>query len=357
MPSITLSVRRCSLVAASALLLGLFSCAGSDPAAGGSAGAAAGAGTAGASNGGGGANSGGAGASNGGGGASSAAGSANGGATNGGAGNGGGGASSGSGGTTGGGAGGTSGSAGLAGGAGSAGAGGAAYQPCPSNGDACRIMPLGDSITDGCCGENTQSMGASYRLELFRLATQHNKKLTFVGSHSSGPNTVDNASFPKQQEGHPGWTISDGGGRSGLQQQIVGWLNATHPHIITLMIGTNDVDIQLDLANAPKRLGTLLDTITKTTPTALVVLARIVPTRKDDENARVRSFNDAMPNLVKTFTDAGKHVMLIDMYGAYTKNTAFKTALLANDLHPSDAGYAVMGNVWWDALGSLLPAK
>ena len=238
-----------------------------------------------------------------------------------------------------------------------AGGAGAPYNPCPSNGNACRVMPLGDSITDGCCGENTQSMGASYRLELFRLATKAGKKLTFVGSHGSGPNTVDNISFPKQQEGHSGWTIADGGGRSGLQEKVVGWLNANPPDIVTLMIGTNDIDINLKVAEAPARLGVLVDTITKTKPNALVVLARMVPTRKDDENQRVRDYNDAMPALVKTFTDVGKHVVLVDMYGAYTKNIAFKTVFLANDLHPSDAGYAEMANVWWSVVGPLLPAK
>ena len=67
--------------------------------------------------------------------------------------------------------------------------------------------------------------------------------------------------------------------------------------------------------------------------------------------------NAALPAVVKTFTDAGKHVTLVDMYGAYTKNPSYKTALLANDLHPTDAGYAVLANTWWDAIGALLPAK
>ena len=231
--------------------------------------------------------------------------------------------------------------------------GGVAYDPCPTNGDACRIMPLGDSITDGCCGGNTISMGASYRLELFRLAVAQHKSITFVGSHSSGPDTIDGVPFPKKQEGHPGWTIADGGGRMGLQQQIVGWLAATPPDIVTLMIGTNDVDIQLDLANAPKRLGVLIDSITTAVPKALVVVAQIVPTTNDAENVRVQTFNAAIPGVVKTFADAGKHVTTVDMYGAFTKNASFKTAFLANPLHPTDAGYAAMATTWWNAIGGL----
>jgi lysophospholipase L1-like esterase len=89
----------------------------------------------------------------------------------------------------------------------------------------------------------------------------------------------------------------------------------------------------------------------------LVVLAQIVPSRKDDENARDRSFNGAMPALVKTFTDAGKHVILVDMYGPFTADANFKTSYLFDDLHPTDAGYALMANVWWKAIGKLLPSK
>jgi lysophospholipase L1-like esterase len=234
---------------------------------------------------------------------------------------------------------------------------GSAYNPCPTDGTPCRIMPLGDSITDGCCGETTLSMGASYRLTLFQSSLNNSKKLTFVGSSQSGPDTVENVPFPKSHEGHSGYTIDDGGGRSGLQPSIVGWLSAATPHIVLLMIGTNDVDIQLDLANAPARLGKLVDTISQSAPNALIVLAQIVPTRQDDENTLDQAYNAAMPELVRTRAAAGTHIVLVDMYSAFTQNANYKTDLLANDLHPTDAGYAVMANVWWTAINAFLPPK
>lgn len=253
----------------------------------------------------------------------------------------------------GGGGGGGAGAGGAAGGA--AGTGGLpAYNPCPTNGDPCRIMPLGDSITDG-VGSSADK--PSYRYELFRLAAMNQKKLTFVGSQQNGPDMVDGAPFPKNHEGHSGWTIDDGGGRSGLYPKIEGWLKATPPHIVTLMIGTNDVDIQLDLANASKRLGLLLDRITTTAPNALVVVAKIVPTKSDDENQRVMTYNDAIPMLVKTRADAGKHVIAVDMYGTFTKNAAYKTEYMNDNLHPKDAGYTAMANTWYAAIGAFLPPK
>ena len=46
--------------------------------------------------------------------------------------------------------------------AGSGAGGAAAYNPCPSNGDPCKVLPLGDSITFGINYEG------SYRVELFK---------------------------------------------------------------------------------------------------------------------------------------------------------------------------------------------
>lgn len=228
-----------------------------------------------------------------------------------------------------------------------------AFNPCPTNGDACRVMPLGDSITDG----DGSSHGAAYRRELFRLSLVNNKKLTFVGSHESGPTMVDNVPFPRRQEGHSGWTIDDGAGRMGLYPKIQGWLTDMPPHIVTLMIGTNDVDLQHDLANADDRLGLLLDRIITNAPNALLVVAQIVPTTNDGINQRVMSYNSAIPALVKARADAGKHIQLVDMYGAFTKNASYKTQLMQDALHPNDAGYVVMASTWYEAIGSYLPAK
>ncbi|RYZ08368.1 MAG: endoglucanase [Myxococcales bacterium] len=283
----------------------------------------------------------------GGGGAGVGSGGAGAGGTGGAGGNGGAGAS--------GGGGGVAGFAGAAGASGSGGMGGAAaYNPCPTNGDPCKLMPLGDSITDG-VGSSADK--PSYRYELFRLALMAQKKLTFVGSGQNGPQMVDGSPFPRNHEGHSGWTIDDGGGREGLYPKIEGWLNATSPHIVTLMIGTNDVNIELDLPNASKRLGLLIDRITATVPNALVVVAKIVPTTNDGKNQRVMAYNDAIPALVKARADVGKHVTSVDMYGAFTKNASYKSEYMNDELHPKDAGYTVMANTWYPVIGSLLPAK
>jgi lysophospholipase L1-like esterase len=214
-------------------------------------------------------------------------------------------------------------------------------------------MPLGDSITAGAYSSNM----SSYRGPLFHLALTHGQSITFVGTQSSGPDKIDNVLFPKHHEGHGGYVIdtTPGSGQwpgiSGLAPDSV---KANHPHIVTLMIGTNDVNIQYDLAHAPARLGNLLDSLLAADPNLLLVVAQITPALDDAQNVRIQAYNAGIADLVKTRANAGKHIAMVDMYGAFTANPNYKTEYMGDNLHPIDAGHAKMADVWYARIGGLL---
>ena len=225
----------------------------------------------------------------------------------------------------------------------------------------CKIMPLGDSIT---WGVGSSGAGGGYRVPLFRLTLTNNQAITFVGHGTAndpdapnGPTTVDGVAFPRNHEGYSGYTIDTGGGRTGISTILDAAFAANTPHIVLLMIGTNDVNISLDLANAPSRLGGLLDKIITKAPNALVVVARIVPTTTDSTNTRVQTYNNAIPGLVQTRATAGKHIVMVDMYAAFTANANCKTTIMNDDLHPNDSGYMIMAQTWYAAIRSFLPAN
>ncbi|HEX6275472.1 MAG TPA: SGNH/GDSL hydrolase family protein [Polyangiaceae bacterium] len=230
--------------------------------------------------------------------------------------------------------GGKAGAAGAAGSAGTGGTGGAtAFDPCPGTG-ACKILPLGDSITDGL----GVTGGGGYRIELFRLATMAGEELTFVGGSMNGPTMVDGQPFPRAHEGHSGWTIAQIDGivpRPAL---------APVPHIVLLHIGTNDM-LQ-GASGASDRLGALLDQITTDLPNALVVVAKIIPF--PGAASAVTTFNNAIPGLVQTRANGGKHVIMVDQFAG------FPTSELPDGVHPNAAGYARMARVWYAAISSYL---
>ena len=240
-------------------------------------------------------------------------------------------------------------SAGNAGNAGSAGSAGSAavYNPCPPVGSKCVIMPLGDSITEG-YGSST---GGGYRLRLLHDIWGANHDATFVGNNSGGPNTLDNKPFPKNNEGHSGYTIDDAPAlkRTGISPLVAASLQKHLPHIVTLMIGTNDIGTNNDVANAPKRLAALIDLITTTSPNALLVVAQITPLGDNSGNGRAQQYNAAIPELVKARVATGKHIIVVDMYTPFIAHPEYM-----NGLHPKDIGYDFMGDAWYTALASHL---
>ena len=215
-------------------------------------------------------------------------------------------------------------------------------------------MPFGDSITDG---YNPNTPGG-YRVELFRSAHAAGKNITFVGSGSNGPETVDGAAFPRNHEGHSGWTIAPAGGRSGVSTLVATVIPQHEPDIVLLMIGTNDAIDNYDMANAPKRLGELIDAIYAQRPELLVVVATLIPARGDtgmgddaELNTRIARFNEAVPAVVKARADAGKHILSVDMHAPFASNTR---ALLEDQWHPNAAGYERIGAAWYTVLQPLL---
>lgn len=209
------------------------------------------------------------------------------------------------------------------------------FSPCPSDGEVCKVLPLGDSITYG-LGVN--GFGG-YRVELFRKALADGKNITFVGSVDSGPQEVDGMPFPRQNEGHSGWTVS----------QIDGILDralADDPHIILLMIGTNDMYMRPD--GASERFDTLLGHLVESAPDALIVAAKITPLSSFGA-AEVDKYNAALPGIVDAHAAAGEHVVLVDMF------TDFSTSMLADGVHPNEEGYARMAEVWYEAIKDVLP--
>jgi lysophospholipase L1-like esterase len=198
-----------------------------------------------------------------------------------------------------------------------------------------RVMPLGDSITDG------YNVPGGYRINLWQRMAADGHTVDFVGSGSNGPDSLGD----HDHEGHNGWRIDQ------LDANIVGWLQATTPRTVLLHIGHNDLNENHDVPGAPARLSALIDKIRATTPAVELFVAQVIPSTYPELEERVRAYNAAIPGIV---AEKGPRTHLVDMYSAIT------TADLADGVHPTADGYAKMGDRWYEALrsvpGSLRPA-
>jgi lysophospholipase L1-like esterase len=185
-------------------------------------------------------------------------------------------------------------------------------------------------------------------VELFTKAVAAGQNITFTGSLSNGPATVSGKPFPKNNEGHSGWTIDQDA--SLIPSPAMSTGSGGIPHIILLHIGTNDIYASSGQSTMPDRLATLMDKIITAAPDALLVVGKITPLSNSSWNATIKTYNDAIPAQVQSRVAKGKHVMLADM------NTGFTSSMLSSDgVHPNQTGYNFMGDQWYSVIGSLLP--
>ncbi len=192
-------------------------------------------------------------------------------------------------------------------------------------GQTLRLMPLGDSITDG---EGSSDHGG-YRTVLDARLAAAGFRVTFVGSRRAGPPGPAAAN-----EGHPGWTIAR------LAARVTGWLTSAAPDVILLHTGTNDINSDAAAAVAPARLAALLGRILRARPAAQIFVAEIVGSSHDDRQHRIDGYNAAVVRLVAA---GPPNVHLVDQSGITGPQ-------LRDGRHPDDAGYARMAANWACAL-------
>ncbi|MFD3664051.1 ricin-type beta-trefoil lectin domain protein [Streptomyces sp. NPDC058659] len=186
-----------------------------------------------------------------------------------------------------------------------------------------RVMPLEDSITWG-VGSST---GNGYRGPLGDKLAADGRPLDFVGTLRGG-----SMSDP-DNEGHSGYRID----------QIAALADASltryRPNVVTLEIGTNDLNGNHQPSTAAARLKSLVNQITAAAPDATVLVASLVVSTSGTVEQHRGAYNQAVPHIVSEAQAAGKRVAYVDMSG-------LTTADLADALHPNDTGYRKMADAF-----------
>lgn len=209
--------------------------------------------------------------------------------------------------------------------------GDAGFQPCPETG-ACKILPLGDSITRGFPDQD------SYRVHLFELAIADGHEVTFVGTRMGGPAEAAGLTFPRNHEGIDGETVAQIAGR------IPSPALNDMPHIILVHAGTND--LTGNNANVSGDMASLLDELISDAPDALIVVARVIPIFYMLDG--VNSYNDSVEALVEERALAGAHIIVVDQF------EGFEQSHLGDQVHPNQAGYERMAEKWYESIESYL---
>ena len=208
-----------------------------------------------------------------------------------------------------------------------------------------KIMPLGDSITDGVIGPIVLPISErlGYRKPLYDSLTGSGFTFDFVGSLTSGSSALPD--FDIDHEGHGGWSAFDiAFGMNGFPTDGVrAWLDQNPADIVLLHAGTNDLaqTTSADIAD-------ILDEIDQWEQSAggnpvTVILALIIDW--DPINPAVTDLNDGIQSMASSRIFSGDDIIIVDQHDALIYPDD-----LSDQLHPNETGYAKMADVWFNAL-------
>ncbi|MBD3321759.1 MAG: hypothetical protein GF350_11745, partial [Chitinivibrionales bacterium] len=202
-----------------------------------------------------------------------------------------------------------------------------------------RIMPIGNSITEGNGGDPT------YRYFLWQDLITNGYSANLVGTNygtKDGPSPYD---FDQDHQG--AWGI-----RSDEVQQLIGdQARASTPDIVLIHLGTNDIGYDNDIPgmtaeecarNTSIELMAIIDTLRSVNPDVVVFLAQIIPAYFD---SWVVVLNDSIAAYGADKSTARSPVLVVDQHSALIYMDDF-----ADGLHPNQFGQQKMGDTWFGAI-------
>ncbi len=237
--------------------------------------------------------------------------------------------------------------------------------------DQLRILPLGNSLTYGyMSGTEQEGDLVGYRFRLYTLLNEAGYNFTFLGHISSGynimpPDCSKNGSILGVQAYQladvmeTGYYYSSNLGNVYIVYPPAPYLSVPQyqPDLVLLEIGTNDINHHNTNPSAINDILNAIDSYESTYSTEVLVLVAEIINTKDysgigscTSNTEVTTFNNNLHTLINTRIASGDKVIMVNMQCAaginyYTQMTDY--------LHPIQAGYNLMGDVWFDAIDGI----
>ncbi|KAF9784143.1 hypothetical protein IL306_008345 [Fusarium sp. DS 682] len=209
------------------------------------------------------------------------------------------------------------------------------------NGVKLRILSVGASITVG-YGPGTDGNG--YRKKLQEDLSGN--KVIWAGTEKNPKGDVVNGYFAAWS-GKTVKYINDHVDVSLTQR----------PNLILVFAGTNDMSSDLNVAtegNDPKeaayRLKSMVEKMKSKCPDATIIIGMITDVCKDpkhdDQRKRIRAYRKHIVEITSELSADGSHVRAAD-FGP------FKDKLLSDCVHPTQEGYQIMGDWWYDFINQI----
>lgn len=203
-----------------------------------------------------------------------------------------------------------------------------------------KIMPLGDSITQG------NRANVSYRRPLWKLLKSQGYAVDFVGSlqiQQDGEVGEEDRDFDLDHEGHWGWRVDE------ILPQVEEWTKTTKPDIVLVHLGTNDIAQQQDLKETIAELKQVIAKLRNANPRVKVLLAQVIPLQGSE--ARYQDFNRLVQALALQTSTKQSPVVSVDQFSGFLAEAGKDTY---DGAHPNAIGEKKMAQRWFTALKPFL---
>lgn len=201
-----------------------------------------------------------------------------------------------------------------------------------------RIMPLGDSLTQG------TAEYPGYRVILWRQLREQGLQVDFVGSARNyfmrrwGP-----WGFDGDHEGHWGWSAAQ------LRHHLGPWARRARPDIVLLHAGVNDLFGGRTPEAIVADLETIVHYLRRTNPRVAVLVAQLPATLDDQSGPHVVELNQRIAELGLRLNTEASPVVVVDQFSGFDPQTD-----TYDGLHPNARGAEKMAARWMAALGPVL---
>jgi lysophospholipase L1-like esterase len=221
------------------------------------------------------------------------------------------------------------------------------YELPLANGIPLRIMALGASTTRG----EKSSDNNGFRQYLRDRLVSIGNPVNYVGTDRVGE-MADN-----DVDAWPGTRLD------AIRGNVNAHVPALRPNLFLSDVGTNDCLQHLEIPDFYKKYYQFIGEMLEASPRATIIMGTLLPTTETERfngAADVVKVNEQIRLLAKIFQKEGKPVVLAEMQGT----TGIQDGNLGPDgMHPTDAGYHMMGRIIFDAIveadakGFLRPAE
>ena len=208
-----------------------------------------------------------------------------------------------------------------------------------------RVVPIGDSITQGRKGAGENKMTFSWRYPLWKSLVDAGASFDLVGSLKVGfEGDADWADykgkpFDRDHEGHWGWKTSD------IRAKLPEWLAGYTPDVALVLLGSNDPGAKMTPDDTKNEMGQIIELLRGKNAKVTVLLAAPFHEWKPFADVRLK-----YQELAKEKATKESPVEFVDLSKGWVSDPKAAGTHTVDWVHPNPDGDAKLASGWLEAL-------